>query len=95
MPPATISMSRPSARWGSQPVPNGPRTPIMSPGAAAHSARVTAPTARIVCTSSPPDEPLTETGTSPTPKVYSMVNWPGRGGSIGSATGRSSSVTVS
>ena len=79
-------------------MPNGPRTPIMSPGVAAHRARVTAPTARIVCTSTWPGAspmPLTETGTSPTPHAYSMVNWPGRGTWIGSSTGRSSSVTVS
>ena len=72
MPPATISMSRPSAPLTRQSVPNGPRTPIMSPGVAAHRARVTAPTARIVCTSTWPGAspmPLTETGTSPTPNA--------------------------
>jgi hypothetical protein len=73
----------------------------MSPGAASHRARVTAPTARIVCASTwsrestPASTPLAETGTSPTPNAYSMVNWPGKGAWIGWSTGRSSSVTVS
>jgi hypothetical protein len=80
MPPATTSRSRPSARLTCQSVPNGPRTPTMSPGAASHRARVTAPTLRIVCASTwsrkstPTSMPLTDTGTSPMPNVYSMVN---------------------
>jgi hypothetical protein len=65
-PPATISTSRPFASSTGHEVPNGPRTPITAPGRVAHSARVTGPTARIVWTSG---EPLTEIGTSPTPKA--------------------------
>ena len=51
-------------------VPNGPRTPSTAPGLATRrSPAVTAPTARTVCTSGPRRRPLTEIGTSPTPKA--------------------------
>src|SRR5205085_5989997 len=45
----------------------------------ASSARVTSPTARIVCTTSRtrPAAPLIEIGASPTPNAYSMLNCPG------------------
>ncbi len=71
MPPATITRSPPRAWSSGHVVPNGPRTPITSPGSAAHSARVTGPTARIVWTSSPPGSgaALVEIGTSPTPNA--------------------------
>ena len=55
-----------------QAVPKGPRTPDPVALAASFcSARVVAPTARIVCTSSSgcAGSPLIEIGTSPTPKT--------------------------
>ena len=63
-PPRRCPRPRPAATR----VPNGPRTPTSCPGASLHSAEVTAPTARTVCTSGPGRvrSPLTEIGTSPT-----------------------------
>ncbi len=59
-------------------------------------ALVTAPTDRMVCTSSGPSAGrLTEIGTSPTPKAYSIVNWPGRCRAIGGPAGRRVRVVVS
>src|ERR1039458_733077 len=91
-----MTRSRPAADGRSQVVPYGPRTPITRPGGASHSARVTAPTARIVCTSVPSrlaGSPLTEMATSPIPGTASMVNWPGWNGGSGSAAGSSLSAT--
>jgi soluble lytic murein transglycosylase-like protein len=94
-------MSRPAADATSQLVPNGPRTPIRLPGDAACRARVTAPTARSVCSSRlarPPPlspRPLTEMGTSPMPNAVSMANCPGAKAGTGWAGPVSSKVTVS
>ena len=79
-------------------MPNGPRTPITVPGPAPCSAPLTAPTSRIVCTSTPSPRsgrPLSDIATSPTPKAYSIMNWPGRGAGSGAASGRSRSVAQS
>ena len=79
-------------------MPKGPRTPTRVPGGAPHRARVTAPTARIVCTSRPSPavgSPLTEIATSPMPGTASMVNWPGWNGGSGGPTGSRVSVTLS
>src|SRR5579875_2688126 len=95
MPPAMTTTSLPSARSTGQLVPYGPRTPIWSPGRAAHSAWLTAPTSRIVCSTGPGDDgsPLIEIGTSPMPGARSMLNWPGR--KPNGPGGSSSSVTTS
>src|SRR5579875_3659701 len=95
MPPAMTTTSLPSARSTGQLVPYGPRTPIWSPGRAAHSAWLTAPTSRIVCSTGPGDDgsPLIEIGTSPTPGARSMLNWPGR--KPNGPGGCSASVTTS
>ena len=60
-----------SAASSGQRFPNGPRAPSTAPGSSAQSAFVTAPTARIVCTSRSgcAGSPLDEIGTSPTPKA--------------------------
>ena len=51
-------------------VPNGPRTPTVAPGSAAHRAALTAPTARMVWTTAPSEaNPHTEIATSPTPNA--------------------------
>src|SRR5665811_2224489 len=52
---------------------------MTSPIAVRARAWVTAPTSRTVCCSGPATcaSPLTEIGTSPTPKADSIVNWPG------------------
>ena len=79
-------------------MPNGPRTPTQAPFESFCMARVVAPTARIVCTTSSgrAGSPLIEIGTSPTPNTYSMLNWPGANGrKRGSASGASVSVKVS
>ena len=77
-------------------MPNGPRRPTSWPTRAEHSAALTAPTARIVWVSAcEPAVPLTETGISPMPNAYSMVNWPGRTKPTGLPAGASVSVTVS
>src|SRR6266542_866613 len=97
-PPATMTRSWPTAVERPQVVPNGPRTPTTSPGAASCSARLTAPTSRIVWLSAPsPSDgsPLIEIAISPTPRAYSMVNWPGRKAGIGASTGSRRSVAES
>ena len=79
-------------------MPNGPRTPTTRPGGASHRARVTAPTARTVCTSRPSPaagSPLTEIATSPMPGTASIVNWPGWNGGSGGPAGSRASVTLS
>ena len=93
IPPATTIRSPPVGTR--QSVPNGPRMPSTSPVRAPESAADTAPTDRTVCTIPAPSCPLTETGTSPTPNAYVIVNWPGSGATIGSSTGSSTSVAVS
>ena len=57
-------------------VPYGPRTPIRCPGCTEHSACVTAPTSRMVCSTGPAADgsPLIEIGTSPMPGTRSMLN---------------------
>ncbi len=97
MPPATTTTSPSVASSIPQAVPKGPRTPSTSPGRAAHSARVTAPTARMVWRWRPDGSGVSarEMGTSPTPGAHSMQNWPGRIGPRGASTGTSSMVTVS
>jgi hypothetical protein len=66
-----MTTSAPTASCSGQPRPNGPRTPTIVPGRASTRARVTAPTARMVCTSRPPglSESDTDTGTSPIPNA--------------------------
>src|SRR5215475_9301943 len=95
MPPATITTSPPSAACTGQLVPYGPRTPIWCPVCAEHSACVTAPTSRMVCSTGPAavGSPLIEIGTSPMPGIRSMLNWPGW--KPNGSGGWSSSVTVS
>ena len=70
---------KPTGQW----LPNGPRTPSIRPGAVRQTAALAGPTARTVCTSRSgfAGSPLIEIGTSPAPKAYSIVNWPGRNGS--------------
>ncbi len=78
--------------------PNGPRTPMESPGLSLAMARVTVPTSRTVCISGPSvtGSPLIDTGISPTPKMYSMLNCPAENGSgAPPSEGFSSSVNVS
>ena len=97
-PPATITRSRPAADGRSQVVPNGPRTPRMVPGLAPCRARLTAPTARIVCSrlASPGcGTPLAEIATSPIRGAASIENWPGCAGGSRSPTGSSRRVTES
>src|SRR5574338_36058 len=79
MPPATITTSFPSAWSTGHPTPNGPRTPISSPADNRRMACVTEPTARVVCSRRPglPGSPLIESGISPAPGTYTMLNWPG------------------
>ena len=62
--------SRPSAASTGQGVPNGPRTPTVSPGRTSRSARVTAPTPRMVWTSrrGRAGSPLIEIGDLPDPE---------------------------
>ena len=71
MPPATSTTSWPCAWSTGQGAPKGPRTPTQSPFCSPCIARVVAPTARIVWTSSSgrAGSPLIEIGTSPTPKT--------------------------
>src|SRR6266568_4723514 len=78
-PPATTTTSPPAPSSTAHCVPNGPRTPITSPGSIEDRACVTTPTSRMVWTSAPDaaGSPLMEMGTSPTPNAYSMSNWPG------------------
>jgi hypothetical protein len=86
----------PSAAGRSQAVPYGPWTPTTSPGRLPHSAAVTAPTARMVCTyPAGRARPLIDTGTSPTPGAYSMANCPGRNLGQEPSIGCSARVTVS
>ena len=82
----------------SQLVPNGPRTPSMVPGPASCSAVLTAPTARMVCTSVPSaaaGSPLTEIAISPMPGAASIMNWPARNGGSARPAGVSTSVAES
>jgi hypothetical protein len=70
MPPATTTTSQPSASGSGHGLPNGPRTPSVSPGCAPQIAWVTAPTARTVWTTAPSSPmPLIEIGASPTPNA--------------------------
>jgi hypothetical protein len=79
-PPAAITTSCPRNASTGHAVPNGPRTPIVSPGVSRAIARVTFPTVRIVwrTAAGTAGSELTEIATSPTPGKYSMLNWPGR-----------------
>ncbi len=90
-------MSAPSEDAIGHAVPKGPRTPSTAPESLAQIASVTAPTARTVSTSgaSRSRAPLTEMGTSPTPKTYTITNWPGATARPSPATGSSVSVHVS
>src|SRR5581483_2505236 len=76
-PPATTTTSLPRSPATGHPWPNGPRRPIIVPGAADVSAAVTSPTFRVVWVMRPCPRALTDIGTSPLPKAYSMLNWPG------------------
>ena len=69
----------PAASAIGQPMPNGPRSPTVSPGESRVSAAETGPTARIVWIrrSGSAGSPLRLIGTSPTPNTVSMLNWPG------------------
>src|SRR5579859_2031408 len=97
-PPATTTTSLPCTSSMGQELPNGPRTPSMSPALSSRIARDTAPTARVVCTrgTGRSGSPLMEMGISPTPYTYSMLNWPQANGDTPSPShGSSSSVYVS
>jgi hypothetical protein len=68
------------------------------PGCASCSARLTAPTVRIVCVTVPSvvvGSPLTDIATSPIPNAYSIMNSPGCGVGNGSPTGSRHSVAES
>src|ERR1700739_2251474 len=96
-PPATTTTSCPANSSVGHAVPNGPRSPSMSPGFTRAIASPPPPTARTVCTSRDASDasPLTLTGISPMPNTYIMVNWPGRYRGRGeSSAGSNSSVTV-
>src|SRR5664280_1609010 len=88
---------RPAPSATSQPVPYGPRTPTSSPTDVRDRACVTGPTSRTVCCSGPATfaAPLTEIGTSPTPKADSIVNCPGTNSSGAPSVGSSIIVKVS
>ena len=96
MPPATITTSPPSAARTGQLVPYGPRTPTALPRPRVHSAWVTAPTSRMVCSTGPGrgGSPLIEIGTSPMPGAPQHVELAGLEAER-LAGGSSSSVTVS
>ena len=77
-----MTRSRPAASARPQLVPNGPRMPITVPGCASCSARLTAPTERIVWVMVPSatvGSPLTEIAISPIPNAYIIMNSPGCG----------------
>jgi hypothetical protein len=97
MPPATTTTSAPVDLAIGQLVPNGPRRPSTAPCSLAQIACVTAPTARTVRTTGPSRSggPLTESGTSPTPKTYAIMNWPGATEGPTPSTASSTSVHVS
>ena len=78
-------------------VPYGPRSPTTAPVPSFAIAPLTAPTSRTVWTNAPgrAGSPLMLIATSPMPKAYSMLNWPGRKEGVSPASGTSSSVEMS
>ena len=93
-----MTRSRPAASAKPQLVPNGPRIPITVPGCASCSARLTAPTERIVwvmVSIADGGTPLTEIAISPIPNAYIIMNSPGSGAGSGSPAGSRQSVAES
>ncbi len=80
IPPATSTTSRPMHSAIGQLLPNGPRSPSVSPTFSPASVRVTLPATRIVWAQLLVfrGSPLIEIAISPAPGRYSMLNWPGR-----------------